>query len=95
MGQEHNPAVVQLVQHEPVQANDDLHVLAHGAHSLSYILIDQPVPKKWGEIPTRPDDGVLLEHRKHPAQDQDGMHPIEAGPCRGEGTEILDHLKPG
>ena len=58
------------------------------------VLLDDPVPQEWGEIAARPDHRLLLEDREDPAQDQDGLHPVEPGPRGGEGAEILHHLEP-
>ena len=43
MGQEHDAAVQELVEHEAVQPDDDLHVLAHGADAIAHVFLGEPV----------------------------------------------------
>jgi hypothetical protein len=76
-----------------MQPDDDLHVLAHRPHALTDVLFGQPMSQEWREVPTSPDHRFLLEHRKDPAQNQNGVHPVEAGTGRGKRAEIFDHLK--
>ena len=80
MGEEHDPLAGELVEHEAVQPDDDLHILADGADPAAHILLGDPVPQKRGEIPARPDDGFFFEDGEDSAQDQDGVHPVETGP---------------
>ena len=53
MGQEHDPAIGELVEHEAMQPDDDLHVLAHGTDPAADVLLGDPVPQEWGEITAR------------------------------------------
>ncbi len=95
MGQESDPPVVLLVEQESMQADDDLHVLAHGADPLTDVLASQPVAEERSEVAAGAYHGLLLEHGKHPAQDHDRVDPVQAGAGGGKGAEVLHHLKPG
>jgi hypothetical protein len=47
VGQEDNPAVLDLVQHEALQTHDNLHVLAHRPHLFPDILMGDSMIQEW------------------------------------------------
>ena len=79
MRQKCDPPVLQLVEDESVQANDHLHVFADGAGTSPHVLLHQAMLKEPGEIAACPHHDLFLEDRKNPAQDEHGLHPIQAG----------------
>ena len=72
MGEESDAAVGQLVEDEPVQPHDDLHVFAHRTEPAADIFLGRAVPQIRSQISAGPDHGLLFEDGKDSAQDQNG-----------------------